>query len=79
MINNVVIVSGVQQIDSVIHTHVSILFQILSHLDCDLIFAKLSFVCVSVCAHACSTSYTVISTTFPFFWPRLAACGILIP
>ena len=30
MINNVVLVSGVQQSDSVIHTHVSILFQILS-------------------------------------------------
>ena len=30
MINNVVIVSGVQQSDSVIHIHVSILFQILS-------------------------------------------------
>ena len=29
MINNVVIVSGVQQSDSVIHIHVSILFQIL--------------------------------------------------
>ena len=29
MINNVVIVSGVQQSDSVIHVHVSILFQIL--------------------------------------------------
>ena len=29
MINNVVIVSGVQQSDSVIHTHVSILFPIL--------------------------------------------------
>ena len=30
MINNVVIVSGVQQSDSVIRIHVSILFQILS-------------------------------------------------
>ena len=29
MINNVVLVSGVQQSDSVIHIHVSILFQIL--------------------------------------------------
>ena len=29
LINNVVIVSGVQQSDSVIHIHVSILFQIL--------------------------------------------------
>ena len=29
MINNVVIVSGVQQSDSVVHVHVSILFQIL--------------------------------------------------
>ena len=29
MIHNVVLVSGVQQRDSVIHTHVSILFQIL--------------------------------------------------
>ena len=29
MINNVVIVSGVQQSDSVLHIHVSILFQIL--------------------------------------------------
>ena len=29
LINNVVLVSGVQQSDSVIHTHVSILFQIL--------------------------------------------------
>ena len=29
MINNVVLVSGVQQSDSVLHIHVSILFQIL--------------------------------------------------
>ena len=29
LINNVVLVSGVQQSDSVIHIHVSILFQIL--------------------------------------------------
>ena len=29
MINNVVLVSGVQQSDSIIHIHVSILFQIL--------------------------------------------------
>ena len=29
MINNVVLVSGVQQSDSVIHIHVSILFQVL--------------------------------------------------
>lgn len=29
LINNVVLVSGVQQSDSVIHVHVSILFQIL--------------------------------------------------
>ena len=29
MINNVVIVSGIQQSDSVIHIHVSLLFQIL--------------------------------------------------
>ena len=29
MINNVVLVSGVQQSDSVIHIHVSLLFQIL--------------------------------------------------
>ena len=29
MINNVVIVSGVQQSDSIIHIHISILFQIL--------------------------------------------------
>ena len=29
MINNVVLVSGVQQSDSVIHIHISILFQIL--------------------------------------------------
>ena len=31
LINNVVLVSGVQQIDSVIHIHVSILLQILFH------------------------------------------------
>ena len=30
LINNVVLVSGVEQSDSVIHTHVAILFQILS-------------------------------------------------
>ena len=30
LINNVVLVSGVEQSDSVIHTHIAILFQILS-------------------------------------------------
>ena len=34
LINNVVLVSGEHQSDSATHIHVSILFQILSHLDC---------------------------------------------
>ena len=33
MIYNVVLISGVQQSDSVIHIHIFILFQILSHID----------------------------------------------
>ena len=34
MINNIVLVSGVKQSDSVIHLHLSILFQVVFPLDC---------------------------------------------
>ena len=38
--NNVVIVSGIQQSDSVIHIHVSILFQILFPFSCYIILSR---------------------------------------
>ena len=46
MINNVVLVSGIQQSDSVIHTHVPILFQTLR-----LRFLKSTYIQISLCSN----------------------------
>ncbi len=56
MIYNVVLVSGVQQSDIVIHKHMSILFQILSHIGdfCFVLFCFMAALGLCCCAQAFS-------------------------
>ena len=78
MINNVVLVSGVQQSDSVIHIHVSILFQVLfsftllqnielSSLCCTVAPCWLSILNIAVCMSISN------SQSIPFFYNHLTA------
>ena len=66
MINNVVMVSGVQQSDSVIHIHVSILFQILFPLRL-LQNIEQSSLCYTVGPCCLSTLNTAVYTFFKFY------------
>ena len=76
LINNVVIVSGVQQSDSVIHVHVSIVFQILfpfkllhdmeqSSLCCTVGPCWLSILNIAVCTCQSQTPYLSLLPTLP--------------